>query len=114
MTKSTGSGGGATPANEKARIRRKPQPRPPELQQDLLFRLNRAEGQLRGLKKMVSENAYCIDLLQQISAARRALEKLAIVLIRDHLQTCVRDAILERDSIDRVEELTRTLDRFLA
>jgi DNA-binding FrmR family transcriptional regulator len=56
-------------------------------------RLRRVEGQVRGLQRMVDEDAYCIDVLTQISAASRALQAVALELLDTHLEHCVRDAI---------------------
>jgi CsoR family transcriptional regulator, copper-sensing transcriptional repressor len=56
-------------------------------------RLRRIEGQVRGLQRMVDEDVYCIDVLTQISAATRALESVALQLLGDHLDHCVRDAV---------------------
>jgi len=56
-------------------------------------RLRRIEGQIRGLQRMVDEDSYCIDILTQVSAATRALEGVALLLLDEHLQHCVRDAI---------------------
>jgi DNA-binding FrmR family transcriptional regulator len=56
-------------------------------------RLRRIEGQMRGLQRMVDEDAYCIDILTQISAASRALQSVALELLDAHLEHCVRDAI---------------------
>jgi len=56
-------------------------------------RLRRIEGQMRGLQRMVDEDAYCIDILTQISAANRALQSVALELLDAHLEHCVRDAI---------------------
>ena len=56
-------------------------------------RLRRIEGQIRGLQRMVDEDAYCIDILTQISAANRALQSVALELLDAHLEHCVRDAI---------------------
>jgi DNA-binding FrmR family transcriptional regulator len=58
-----------------------------------LRRLRRIEGQVRGLQRMVDENAYCIDVLTQISAATKALESVALELLGDHLGHCVREAV---------------------
>ena len=58
----------------------------------VLKRLNRIEGQVRGLSKMITDDRYCIDVLTQVSAATRALEKVALLLLDDHLGHCVRDA----------------------
>lgn len=59
----------------------------------VLARLRRIEGQMRGLQRMVEEDAYCIDILTQISAASRALQAVALELLDGHLEHCVRDAI---------------------
>ncbi len=56
-------------------------------------RLRRIEGQMRGLQRMVDEDAYCIDILTQISAASRALQGVALELLDAHLEHCVREAI---------------------
>ena len=56
-------------------------------------RLRRVEGQVRGLQRMVDEDAYCIDVLTQVSAASRALQAVALELLDAHLDTCVREAI---------------------
>jgi CsoR family transcriptional regulator, copper-sensing transcriptional repressor len=60
---------------------------------DIERRLRRIEGQVRGLQRMVGEDAYCIDVLTQISAATRALQSVAIELLDDHLAHCVQQAI---------------------
>jgi CsoR family transcriptional regulator, copper-sensing transcriptional repressor len=56
-------------------------------------RLNRIEGQVRGLRRMVDEDAYCIDVLTQISAATKALQAVALHLLDDHLAHCLTDAV---------------------
>jgi DNA-binding FrmR family transcriptional regulator len=56
-------------------------------------RLRRIEGQVRGLQRMVDEDAYCIDVLTQVSAATRALQSVALELLDAHLGHCVRDAV---------------------
>jgi DNA-binding FrmR family transcriptional regulator len=56
-------------------------------------RLRRIEGQIRGLQRMVEEDRYCIDVLEQVSAATRALQSVALVLLDDHLGHCVADAV---------------------
>jgi DNA-binding FrmR family transcriptional regulator len=59
----------------------------------VLKRLRRIEGQVRGLQRMVDEDAYCIDVLTQVSAVTRALQEVALNLLDDHLGHCVREAI---------------------
>jgi DNA-binding FrmR family transcriptional regulator len=64
-----------------------------ERKDDYRKRLRRVEGQIRGLQVMVDEDRYCIDILTQISAATRALQSVALELVGDHLNHCVREAI---------------------
>jgi CsoR family transcriptional regulator, copper-sensing transcriptional repressor len=59
----------------------------------VLKRLRRIEGQVRGLQRMVEEDRYCIDVLEQVSAATRALQSVALQLLDDHLAHCVSDAV---------------------
>lgn len=61
----------------------------------LKVRLRRIEGQIRGLQRMVDEDAYCIDVLTQVSAATKALQSLSLVLMDDHLSHCVAEAAAE-------------------
>ncbi|HKE97519.1 MAG TPA: metal-sensitive transcriptional regulator [Actinomycetes bacterium] len=60
--------------------------------EQLQTRLRRIEGQVRGLQRMVGEEAYCIDVLTQVSAVNAALRSVAVALLDDHLRHCVRDA----------------------
>jgi len=62
---------------------------------DYLKRLRRVEGQVRGLQRMVEEDAYCIDVLTQVSAATKALQAVALGLLEDHLEHCVAQAVAE-------------------
>ncbi len=62
---------------------------------ELLKRLRRAEGQVRGIQRMVEEDTYCIDILTQVSAATKALETVALQLLDDHLSHCVAQATRE-------------------
>ena len=63
--------------------------------QAVLKRLKRIEGQVRGIERMVEEDTYCIDVLTQVSAATKALQSVALVLVGDHLNHCVADAIVQ-------------------
>lgn len=63
--------------------------------QAVVRRLRRIEGQIRGLQRMVDADAYCIDVLTQISAATRGLQSVALELLGDHLAHCVRAAVAE-------------------
>ncbi|MGI6215430.1 MAG: metal-sensing transcriptional repressor [Christensenellales bacterium] len=74
----------------------------------LLNRLRRLEGQVRGLQNMVENDIYCVDILVQAQAAKKALESFMRVMLNDHIKTCVDQGIREgRDEV--IEELTNTL-----
>lgn len=79
---------------------------------NLLNRLSRIEGQIRGIKRMVEEDAYCTDILVQVAAANAALNSFNKVLLSEHIRTCVADDIREgRD--ETVEELVTTLQKLM-
>lgn len=80
-----------------------------------ITRLRRIEGQVRGLQKMVEEEVYCIDILTQISAARNALDSVAVGLLHDHLAHCVVSAARESREAGKakVEEATKAIERFV-
>ncbi len=83
---------------------------------DLLKRLRRVEGQVRGLQRMIDEDQYCIDVLTQVSAASKALQSVAVSLLDQHLHHCVAAAIEqggdERDA--KLDEATAAIKRLLA
>ncbi|NYI08181.1 metal-sensitive transcriptional regulator [Allostreptomyces psammosilenae] len=62
---------------------------------DVLKRLRRIEGQVRGLQRMVENDTYCIDVLTQVSATTRALQSFALQMLDEHMACCVRDAVAE-------------------
>lgn len=79
---------------------------------DLINRLNRIEGQIRGIRGMVENDAYCTDILTQVSAASSALSGFARVLLSNHIRTCVARDIREgRD--ETVDELLVTLQKLM-
>uniref|UniRef100_B0SXH4 Transcriptional regulator n=1 Tax=Caulobacter sp. (strain K31) TaxID=366602 RepID=B0SXH4_CAUSK len=80
----------------------------------LLNRLNRVEGQVRGIGRMVEEDRYCIDILTQLQAVRAALAKVETELLRDHLGHCIEGAIVSGDANEqrkKAEELIELLQR---
>jgi CsoR family transcriptional regulator, copper-sensing transcriptional repressor len=82
--------------------------------QQVQDRLRRIEGQVRGIQKMVEEDRYCIDVLTQVSAAvRAALEKVALVLLADHTEHCVTEAIRAGDGADKITELNGAVERLV-
>ena len=79
----------------------------------LLARLRRIEGQVRGLQKMIDEEQYCVDVLTQVSSVNAALQKVGMIVLEDHIQGCVRTAIVQGDDGDRaVAELIDVVERF--
>ncbi|MBQ9272644.1 MAG: metal-sensing transcriptional repressor [Mogibacterium sp.] len=86
--------------------------RSPEEYKDLINRLSRIEGQVRGIKAMVEKGAYCPDILIQTSAVNSALNSFSKVLLSNHIRTCVRNDI--KDGNDEVvEELVATLQKMM-
>lgn len=80
----------------------------------LLKRLNRIEGQVRGVSKMVEDDKYCIDILTQVSAAKAALDKVALELLRDHARHCLsNDHIDSQGKGDKADELVNAIGRML-
>lgn len=82
----------------------------------LLNRLSRIEGQVKGLKGMVEDESYCIDLINQVRSVNRALEGFASVVMEKHLKTCVHDAIESDDPYEeqeKIEEFMDTIDDYL-
>jgi CsoR family transcriptional regulator, copper-sensing transcriptional repressor len=80
----------------------------------VIRRLARIEGQVRGIRGMVSDEAYCIDLLTQIAAATKALDGVAVKLLADHTSHCVRDAVAAggAEADEKIAELTAAVERF--
>lgn len=79
---------------------------------DLINRLNRIEGQIRGIKGMVERDAYCIDILTQVAAAGAALNSFTRVLLSNHIKTCVTRDILEGND-ETVDELLAILQKLM-
>lgn len=86
--------------------------RTPEEYRDLIHRLNRIEGQIRGIKGMVERNAYCTDILTQVSAVSAALNSFNRVLLENHIKTCVTRDIREGKD-ETVDELLITLQKLM-
>ena len=78
-------------------------------------RLRRIEGQVRGVQRMVEEEeAYCVDILTQISSYIAASEKVASLVLRDHMEHCVREAVTDGAKADeKIAELAEAVERFV-
>jgi DNA-binding FrmR family transcriptional regulator len=81
-----------------------------EIKASVLKRLNRVEGQVRGLAGMVADDRYCIDIVTQISAARAALRRVEEEILRDHVAHCVEHAISSGDKADQRRKITELMD----
>jgi len=78
-------------------------------------RLRRIEGQVRGLERMVEEDRYCIDILEQISAATRALQSVALQLLDGHMAHCVADAVKSggEEAVAKLDEASAAIARLV-
>jgi DNA-binding FrmR family transcriptional regulator len=83
-----------------------------EAKTSVLKRLQRIEGQVRGLTRMVEEDRYCIDIVTQISAARAALRRAEEEILRDHVAHCVEDAIKSGNRADKRKKVAELMDVF--
>jgi DNA-binding FrmR family transcriptional regulator len=81
----------------------------------IIKRLRRAEGQIRGIQRMVEEDTYCIDILTQVSAATKALETVALELLNDHLSHCVAEATREGGPVadEKIREASAAIARLV-
>lgn len=83
-----------------------------EEQKDLVNRLSRIEGQIRGIKKMIDEDRYCIDIITQVAAANAALNSFNKLLLSEHIRTCVVNDIKDGET-EKLEELVSTLQKLM-
>ena len=79
--------------------------------EEILSRLRKIEGQIRGIQRMVSEEAYCVDVLTQVSAVVSGMEKVGLKLVREHLGRSLTEVAGDQDG--KVDDLVRVIERFL-
>ncbi|PJJ70509.1 DNA-binding FrmR family transcriptional regulator [Diaminobutyricimonas aerilata] len=86
-----------------------------ENKDELLKRLRRAEGQVRGIQRMVENDTYCIDILTQVSAVTKALEGVALALLDDHLTHCVAEATAQGGAVadEKIREASQAIARLV-
>lgn len=83
--------------------------------EEITKRLSRAEGQVRGIAKMVDEDKYCIDILTQITAIQAALDKVGLQLLDEHAKHCLSNADLsQKDRHEKAEEMVKAVSRMIA
>lgn len=83
-----------------------------KLKRDLVTRLNRIEGQVRGIKGMIDRDVYCDDVLNQIAAIQSALHSVGRLLLENHMKSCVKERILEGDD-EVIDEVMTTIRKLL-
>lgn len=89
------------------------EPEHPSHDQEIV-RLKRIRGQVEGIERMIGDRRYCIDILQQVKAAKSALQALEASILKTHLGSCVRDALSAKNSFDanrKIEEIADLLGR---
>ena len=84
-----------------------------QTKQETLKRLRRIAGQIAGIERMVSDERYCIDIIHQVTAARRALDQVALGVMRRHVDSCVSEAIRSKQGAAKIEELMTTVHQFI-
>ncbi len=85
-----------------------------ENKKKILDGLSRVEGQVRGIQRMVDEERYCVDVMNQIAASRMALARLAMLILEDHTKGCVSRAIVQEESAEStIEELVDVIKKLL-
>ena len=82
-----------------------------EYKESLQKRLNKVEGQVRGIKKMIDDDRYCIDIVQQLTAVSSAVSEVSLAVLQSHIEGCVSDAIREENSEHHIKELIETIRR---
>jgi DNA-binding FrmR family transcriptional regulator len=78
----------------------------------LIKRLNRIEGQVRGVNKMVTEDRYCVDILNQVAALQSALDAVAMLLLESHTHGCMQGAIKSGNGDEAIDELMAVVRKF--
>lgn len=86
--------------------------RTPAEERDLMNRLNRIEGQIRGIRNMVEDDRYCVDILTQVSAVQAALNSFNKILLSSHIKSCVVHDIQDGD-MGAVDELCKTIQKLM-
>lgn len=82
--------------------------------EEILSRLRKIEGQIRGIQRMVSEDAYCVDVLTQVSAVVSGMEKVGLRLVREHMRGSLSDVIRSKGNGEaKLDEVVKVVEKFL-
>ncbi|TET13222.1 MAG: transcriptional regulator [Dehalococcoidia bacterium] len=77
--------------------------------ESLLARMKKLEGQARGIQRMIEEDRYCIDIVQQLTALSAAADEVSLLILESHIEGCVADAIREQHGEEHIKELVATI-----
>jgi len=83
-----------------------------KVKNDSLIRLKKIEGQIRGIARMIENEKYCIDIINQITAAEKALTMISKNVMKRHVESCVKEAILKGKGQDKINELIETVYKY--
>jgi len=81
--------------------------------EDIIKRLRRIEGQIKGIQRMIEEDKYCVDILTQIAAVRAAVNKVGGIVLQKHSKTCLQNAASEEQKEEVLNDLVNTVQKFL-
>lgn len=84
-----------------------------EHKQDILLRLRRIEGQIKGIQRMIESEKYCVDVLTQVAAVRAAINKVGAMILENHSKTCMQNALMSDNKEAALEELIGSVQKFL-
>jgi DNA-binding FrmR family transcriptional regulator len=84
-----------------------------QAKEDIIKRLNRIEGQVKGIHRMVEEDKFCVDILIQIAAIRAAINKVGGLILENHSKCCIKNALRDENSEERLDELIEIILKFL-
>ena len=79
----------------------------------ILARLKKIEGQARGIQRMIEDDRYCIDIVQQLTALCAAADRISLLILQGHIEGCVADAIREQHGEGHIKELMQTLQKVM-
>ncbi len=84
-----------------------------EVKKQAVKRLKRIEGQVKGIQRMIENEKYCIDIVNQVNAVRRALDQVALMVMKRHVESCVAEAIKVGNHTKKIDELMETINKFV-
>lgn len=84
-----------------------------DFKRDIINRLKRIEGQVKGIQKMIAEEKGCVDILTQIAAVRSAVNSVGCMILESHSNTCIENAMNAENKEDAMKDLVNTIQKFL-